>query len=309
MAFFSNNPLLKEEYHSPKVGQIYNPDYANQPLSENVFNQGPLGQLSNLVGGNNSANGGYNVPWMPEEINLGGGGVTGSGLSGSPWSPLAGTEVQTTTPTTGMVTGQSPTTGGGSFDLFGGGDTDYFGNPLGPTSLTDLAISLSRATGVENQLLNAAIPFGGLLSTGLQWATGVTNPLYGLGLSDNPTSGLYGGDTNDLGFAVTDWESDLRYGGYADPFEEAIAATGDLDDLMDAIEQDFANQGVPLDITPEPTIDDFMSGMGDGGYDNSGGFDNGADSASSIGASDYSKSNYGGDGGWSASDFADDFGW
>ena len=308
MSFFSNNPVLKEEFHSPKVGQIYNPDYANQPLSENVFNQGPLGQLSNLVGGNNSANGGYNVPWMPEEINLGG--VTGSDLSSSPWSPLAGTEVQTTTPTTGMVTGQVPTSGGGgSFNLFGGGDTDYFGNPLGFTSLTDLAIDLSRTTGIENQLLNAASPFGGLLSTGLQWATGVTNPLYGLGLSDNPTSGLYGGDTNDLGFAVTDWESDLRYGGYADPFEEAIAATGDLDDLMDAIEQDFANQGVPLDITPEPTIDDFMSGMGDGGYDNSGGFDNGADSASSIGASDYSESNYGGDGGWSASDFADDFGW
>jgi hypothetical protein len=293
MSFFSNNPVLKEEFHNPKVEQIYNPDYANQPLSENIFGQGPLGELSNLVGGNNSANGGYNVPWMPEDINLGGTGSDLSGLSGAPWSPLAGT--QNTTPATGMVTGQATTTGGGDgggTDIFGG-DTDYFGNPLGATSLTDLAISLSRATGLQNQLLNAAIPFGGMLSSGIQYLTGVTNPLYNtpigdlLGLGDNPTSSWYGGDTNDLGFAITDWESALSYGGYADPFEQAIAADAYndwdtyADDLMDAIEQDFANQGVDLagDNTPEPTIDDLMSGMGDAGS---------MDSSSSSGSSDTS---------------------
>lgn len=42
--------------------------------------------------------------------------------------------------------------------------------------------------------------------------------------------------------------------------------------------------------------------------DSSGGFDNGSDSASSIGASDYSESNYGGDGGWTSSEFSSDFG-
>ena len=293
MSFFSNNPVLKEEFHNPKVGQIYNPDYANQPLSENIFGQGPLGELSNLVGGNNSANGGYNVPWMPEDINLGG--AIGSDLAGSPWSPLAGT--QNTTPSTGMVTGQAPATGGGDgggTDIFGG-DTDYFGNPLGATSLTDLAIGLSRATGAQNQLLNA-IPFGGMLSTGLQYLTGVTNPLYQLGLSDNPTSGLYGGDTNDLGFAVTDWESDLRYGGYADPFEQAIAADAYndwntyADDLMDAIEQDFAQQ-LGYDYTPDvETIDDIMSGMGDAGS-----MDSSSDSGSSSSGGDTSGESYSAD--------------
>jgi len=335
MGFFSSDLGLAEQFANPKVSRIYQPSAGNQPLSSSVFSDNPFEALTQaLKGGTGKAGSGYNLPWTPD---------LGDGTSPPGYLP---TPTPTPAPTTPEVpaSGSDSFSISGPSNIYGSDYasayyTDDFGNPY---SELDQYILDMQNTPDWQLSLASMIPGFGMLNTAKQLSMGI-NPFYNsftekyFGAS--PTLDSYEGMTDDFGNPITSGQAaygDLM-GGYANTFEQ-MAAFEDgwgsdahfaaIEDTFNALNEETPDQEPGFfeslfdfelpDLTlTAPSEPDPQAGLtfygGDynwnaGGGDSPGGFDNGANSASSIGASDYSEANYGGEGGWSASEFANDFG-
>ena len=330
MGFFSSDLGLAEQFANPKVSRIYQPSAGNQPLSSSVFSDNPFEALTQAIsGGTGGTSGGFNMPWSPD---------LGDGTQPPGYSP-------TPTPTPAPTTPEVPASGSDSFSTSGplniyGSDyasayyTDPMGNPL--SELDQYILDMQNTPDWQLGLANM-IPGFGMLNTAKQLSMGI-NPFYNSFTRDylgaSPTLDSYTGSTDAFGNPITSGQAAYadQMGGYADTFEQmaaeeygwgsdehfaAIEET--FDDLPTATEEpgllgglfDFELPDLTLTAPSEPDPQAGTTFYGsdynwnDGGGDSPGGFDGGADSASSIGASDYDADNYSD---WSADEFSDDFG-
>lgn len=329
MGFFSSDLGLAEQFANPKVSRIYQPQSGNQPLSSSVFSDNPFETLVNaLGGGTGGTSGGFNMPWTPD---------IGDGTSPSPLPP--GYTPRPEEPTTPESPTQITAVSSSPANIYGSDYASaYYTDPMGnPLSELDQYILDMQNTPDWQLGLASMIPGFGMLSSAKKASMGI-NPFYDTFLGNifgaSPTLDNYTGMTDAFGNPITSGQAAYAdmMGGYANPFEQMAAFETEWGspEHFAAIEQTFADLPTAteepglldglFDFTlPEltftaPSEPDPQAGLtfygdgynwNDGGGDSPGGFDNGADSASSIGASDYDADNYSD---WSADEFSDDFG-